>query len=140
MSWYIQQLMERFQSDETLLNGVDLLIAESPRTDIELDGPNKTILSVYDKIVVEDRWLSVYRDVVKSTVTITIEVLSSNGDTDAYCDNVIIYLVGMLEDLTTMSDTGWYLHINSLTADVVPERPGRWKGSIVLNAFLFENY
>lgn len=141
MANHIENLVSILQIDDTLTNAIDQLIAESPRSDVDLNGPHRTIVCVYDKGTIENKFLSVWRDAEKTDLTLVIEVLSSMGDTNSYCENVVTYIVQMLSDLTTLQDTGWILHIRSTIVDVIPheQHVGQWKGTITMSCNLFSD-
>ncbi len=139
MSEYLDQIMSMLQADATLVGSVDAMVAESPHEELDLSGTTKTVLCLYDSIDTEDKWMCLYRDVKKSKIVIKIEIVSSNGNNDSYCSLITDYVYNMMSDLTTFQDIGWVLHINNYKSDVIPEKPARWKGTITLDAFLFEN-
>jgi hypothetical protein len=140
---YLDQIMELLQADATITGACDLLLAECPRDDIELTGPNQMILALFTQAVTkEDRWKSQYRDVEKSDLKIVIEVLSGKGDNDYFCNVLVEYITNKMSTITTFLDVNatWVLHIDSYVSDVTPDdRPGRWKGTTTLTGALFEN-
>jgi hypothetical protein len=136
---YLNVIMDVLQADSTLVNAVDYMIAEAPRVEMDLNGSKQTVICLYDSVVADDKWLSTYRDVKKSKVTISIDVVSSYGNNDSYCNYIIEYIYDMISDITSFSDVGWVLHTNNYNVDSNPTVPGRWQGTIKITCDYFED-
>jgi hypothetical protein len=136
---YMNSILDLLNSDATLVGGVDEILASAPRKEMTLDGSRQTVICCSDQVVAEDRYLSTWRDAQKSKITIKIECVSSYGNNDQYCSTIIDYIYDIFSNISSLTDTGWILHINSYNVDTIPLDPAKWQGTLTLTCDLFTN-
>jgi hypothetical protein len=134
---YMNAILDLLNADSVLVNGVDEIIASAPHKEMDLSKPRQTVICVSDQVVADDKFLSTYRDAQKSKITIKVECVSSFGNNDQYCSSIIDYIYDIFSNISSLTDTGWILHLNSSNVDVVPLDPAKWQGTLALTCDLF---